>query len=123
MKEARKSGISLILIGIGIPLILFFFQSNGEFRFVGNVKVFERSLTPAEVKAIKEAINEKKENMSIIQKTVEGIKDKYRKRMGEDYYKDKWTVHTKGGFAIPYRYFIAFGLILVLLGFGRVIIG
>jgi hypothetical protein len=123
MKEARKSGISLILIGIGIPLILFFFQTNGEFRFLGNVQVFERSLTPAEINSIKEAIKEEKENMGTIQKTVEGVKEKYRKRMGVDYFKEKWTVQTKGGFAIPYRYFLAFGLILVLIGFGRVIIG
>jgi len=123
MKEARKSGVFLVLIGIGIPLILFFFQTNGEFRFIGNVQVFERSLTPAEVDSIQQAIQEKKENMSVIQKAVEGVKEKYRKRMGEDYYRNKWTVQTKGGFAIPYRYLIAFGLILVLIGFGRVIIG
>lgn len=123
MKEARKRGVSLILIGVGIPLILFFFQTSGEFRFLGNVQVFERSLTPAEIKAIKQAIKEKKENMGAIQKTVEGVKEKYRKRMDEDYFKDKWTVQTKGGFAFPYRYLIAFGLILILLGVGRVIIG
>lgn len=123
MKEARKSGVSLILIGVGIPLILFFFQTSGEFRFLGNVQVFERSLTPAEIKAIKQAIKEEKENMGAIQKTVEEVKEKYRKRMGEDYFKEKWTVQTKGGFAIPYRYLIAFGLILILLGVGRVIIG
>ncbi len=123
MKEARKSGVSLILIGIGIPLILFFFQTSGEFRFLGNVQAFERSLTPAEIMSIKEAIRAEKENMGTIQKAVEGVKEKYRKRMGEDYFREKWTVQTKGGFAVPYRYFLAFGLILVLIGFGRVIIG
>ncbi|NIM89796.1 MAG: hypothetical protein GTO17_02485 [Candidatus Aminicenantes bacterium] len=123
MKEARKSGVSLILIGIGIPLILFFFQTSGEFRFLGNVQVFERSLTQAEIKAIKEAIKAEKEGMGAIQKVVEEAKEKYRKRMGIDHFKEKWTVQTKGGFAISYRYFLAFGLILVLIGFGRVIIG
>ena len=123
MKEARKSGVFLVLIGIGIPLILFFFQTNGEFRFIGNMQVFERSLTPAEINSIKLAIEEEKENMGAIQKAVEGAKEKYRKRMGKDYFKDKWTVQTKGGFAIPYRYLLAFGLILALIGFGRVIIG
>jgi len=123
MKEARKSGVSLILIGLGIPLVLFFFQTDGEFRFVGKVQVFERSLTPAEINSLKKVIQEKKENMGLVQKAVEGVKEKYRKRIGEDYYKDQWTVQVKGGFAIPFRYIIGFGLILVLLGLGRVIIG
>jgi len=123
MSTKRRTGVLLILIGIGIPLILFFFQEDGEFRFFNSGIVSERSLTKSEIKEIKKAIEEKKKHMSEIQKIIEEIKEKYRKQLGEDYYKEKWIVHTYSGFSIPYKYSVAIGFILVLIGIGKLIIG
>ena len=47
MTDGRKTGILLILIGIGLPLILSFIQDNGEFRFYNSSlgkNIFKSSL-------------------------------------------------------------------------------
>ena len=48
-------GILLILIGIGIPLVLAFFQDDGKLNLGSpTYKVIERKLTPTEIEAIEE---------------------------------------------------------------------
>jgi hypothetical protein len=123
ISERRRTGVLLILIGIGIPLILSFFQEEGEFRFYSKTRVFERSLIPQEQKEIKLALQEKKKRMDTTQKAVQEVKDVYRGLLGEDYYKDKWIFKEYHGFIIPFKYAIAFGLLFVLIGFGRTILG
>jgi predicted lipase len=116
VKEHRKSWAIYILIGIGIPLILFFFQEDGDLRFFSSEKVFERSLTSLETQEIKKAIESKRMHMNGTQRIIEEIKEKYRKQLGEDYYKERWIVHS-----IPYRYSIAIGIILFLIGIGKLV--
>ena len=123
MTDGRKVGILLILIGIGLPLILSFFQDEGEFRFHNASMVAERNLAPAEVAYIKKAIAEKKQRMDTIQRISEEVKSAARKQLGEDYFKDKWIVREYSGFSIPFKYTIALGLLFVLIGIGKLILG
>ncbi len=123
MTERRRTGLLLVLIGIGIPLILSFFQEEGEFRFFTTTHIFERTLTPGEAAAIKQSVQEEKMQMSATQRVVEEIKERYRKQLGEDYYKEKWTYRTYHGFILPFKYALALGLLLGLVGLGRFILG
>ena len=113
----------LILIGIGIPLILSFFQEEGEFRFFSKTRIVERALIPQEQKEIELALQQKKNSMDDVQRAVEEVKDIYRKLMGEDYYKDKWIFREYHGFLIPFKYAIALGMLIGLVGLGRLILG
>jgi len=123
MTDGRKTGILLILIGIGLPLILSFFQDEGEFRFFSKSFVAERSLAPVEIASIKKAMAEKKQRMDTLQRVSEEVKSAARKQLGEDYFKDKWIVREYSGFSIPFKYTIALGLLLFLVGIGKLILG
>lgn len=123
VSERRRTGILLILIGIGIPLILSFFQEEGEFRFYSKTRIVERGLIPQEQKEIELALLQKKQSMNDIQRVTEEVKDVYRRLLGEDYYKDKWTFREYHGFLIPFKYAIAFGMLIGLVGLGRFILG
>jgi hypothetical protein len=48
VSERRRSGILLILIGIGIPLIMSFVQEDGEFWFYSKTRIVERGLIEQE---------------------------------------------------------------------------
>lgn len=123
VSERRRAGMMLILIGIGIPLILSFFQEEGEFRFFSKTRIVERGLIEQEQKEIELALLEKKQNMDEIQRVVEEVKDIYRRLMGEDYYKDKWIFREYHGFLVPFKYAIALGMLIGLIGLGRLILG
>ncbi|MGD8538753.1 MAG: hypothetical protein PVI66_08545 [Candidatus Aminicenantes bacterium] len=123
VSERRRAGLFLILIGIGIPLILSFFQEDGEFRFYSKTRIVERGLIEQEQKEIELALLQKKKNMDEIQRVVEEVKDAYRKLLGEDYYKDKWMFREYHGFLVPFKYAIALGMLIGLIGLGRLILG
>ena len=123
MSDRRRTGVLLILIGIGIPLVMFFIQTDGELRFFSSSFIAQRSLSPTEIAAIKKAIEAKKNQMGKVEKAAEAIKERYRKQMGEDYFKETWFVRRYSGFSIPFRYFLALGLLLILVGIGRFAIG
>ena len=60
MHRKRKVGIILILIGLGIPLVLFFFQEDDRILLKSpETIVVERKLTPDEIKALKEEMKSK----------------------------------------------------------------
>ncbi len=120
--NGRSQGLLLILVAIGIPLFAFFFQEDGVMRFSNTDQVFERTLTQAEKQAIQAAINTHKAKLDKIQRVVEEVKEKYRGEMGESYDRDVWVVHVKEGLAIPFKYVLAFGAILFLIGIGKLII-
>ncbi len=123
VSERRRAGMMLILIGIGIPLILSFFQEEGEFRFFSKTRIVERGLIEQEQKEIELALLEKKQNMDEMQRVVQEVKDIYRRLMGEDYYKDKWIFREYHGFLVPFKYAIALGMLIGLIGLGRLILG
>ena len=123
MTDGRKAGILLILIGIGLPLILSFFQDEGEFRFHNASMVAERNLAPDEIADIKKAIAEKKQSMDALHRVAEEVKSAARRQLGEDYFKDKWIVREYSGFSIPFKYTIALGLLFFLVGIGKLILG
>ncbi|MGD9347871.1 MAG: hypothetical protein PVH84_18555 [Candidatus Aminicenantes bacterium] len=123
VSERRRTGILLVLIGIGIPLILSFVQTEGEFRFHSKTRIVERGLIPQEQKEIELALQQKKNDMDDTQRVVEEVKDVYRKLLGEDYYKDKWIFREYHGFLIPFKYAIALGMLIGLVGLGRLILG
>ena len=122
MSDGRRQGLLLILIAIGIPLVVFFLQEDGKLRFTTRETVFERTLTPAEKQEIRQAVDKHKENLDGLRKVLEEIKEKYRGEIGEAYDRDIWVVTTREGLAIPFKYFLAFGALLFLVGVGRAVL-
>jgi hypothetical protein len=118
----RSQGLLLMLIAIGIPLVVYFIQVDGALRFYEVDKVFERALTPAEKQEIRTAVDKQKLKLDTVQRIVEEIKETYRSGIGESYEQDMWTVHVKEGFAIPYKYVLALGALLFLIGVGKLIL-
>lgn len=131
MNKKRKIGTLLILIGIGIPLLSFFFQDSiGDVVFVETkreLKYKEAVLDPKNPDDAKLIENAKilgkidKPTSMMIGLDKEEITYTTDKRTGLiimrwDYYYD-----YKGGFEIPYKYILALGIILALIGAGMVI--
>jgi len=120
--NGRNQGLLLMLIAIGIPLVVFFLQVDGALRLSEQDKVFERTLTTAEQQEIRAAIDKHKAKLDTVQRIVEGIKETYRGETGASYERDVWVVHVKEGLAIPFKYVLAFGAILFLIGIGKLIL-
>jgi len=120
--RGRNQGLSLMLLGIGIPLVLFFIQVDGVFRFSTEDKIFERTLTSAEQQEIRAAIAKEQAKLDTIQKVVEQIKEKYRGETGASYDRDVWVVHVKEGLVLPYKYVLALGALLFLIGLAKLIL-
>jgi len=118
----RSQGLVLILLAIGIPLVVFFIQVDGALRFYEEDKIFERTLTSEERQEIRQAIDKHKAKLDKIQRVVEGVKEKYRGETGVSYERDVWVVHVKEGLAIPFKYVIAIGAVLFLIGVGKLIL-
>lgn len=120
--NGRSQGLLLMLIAIGIPLVVFFIQVDGALRFYNTDQVFERTLTAAEQQEIRSAIDKHKTKLDTVQRIVEEIKETYRGETGASYERDVWVVHLKEGFAIPYKYVLALGALLFLIGVGKLIL-
>jgi nitrogen regulatory protein PII len=118
----RSQGLTLMLIAVGIPLVAFFIQVDGALRFSTQDKVFERTLTAAEQQEIHAAVLKYQAKLDTVQQIVETIKEKYRGETGESYDRDVWVVHVKEGLAIPYKYVLALGALLFLVGLGKLFI-
>jgi len=127
-KKARRrggglsQGLLLMLIAVGIPLVVFFIQVDGALRFYEVDKVFERTLTNEERQEIRQAIDKHRAKLDTVQRVVEAVKEKYRGETGVSYERDVWVIHVKEGLAIPYKYVIALGALLFLVGIGRLIL-
>lgn len=130
MNKKRKVGILLILIGIGIPLVLLFFQEDGEIRLGREVvKEVERNLTPEEIEFIKkqkELIESEKAKLPKIPEGYELVGYERWKLAqieaiikDEDFLKkEKWTVRTEGKRLMPYKYTVGIGIVFILVGVG-----
>jgi len=118
----RRQGLLLMLIAIGIPLVVLFIQVDGALRFSEQDKVLERTLTTAEQQEIRAAIDKHKAKLDTVQRIVEEIKEAYRGETGASYERDVWVVHVKEGLAIPFKFVLAFGALLFLIGIGKLII-
>jgi hypothetical protein len=118
----RGQGLTLMLLGVGIPLVVFFIQVDGALRFSTREQVFERTLTSAEHQEIRAAVDKQQAKLDTVQRIVEKIKEKYRGETGASYERDVWVVRVKDGLAIPYKYVLALGALLFLVGLGKLII-
>ena len=118
----RRQGLLLMLIAIGIPLVVLFIQVDGALRFSEQDKVLERTLTTAEQQEIRAAIDKHKAKLDTVQRIVEEIKEAYRGETGASYERDVWVVHVKEGLAIPFKFVLAFGALLFLIGIGKLIL-
>jgi hypothetical protein len=118
----RSQGLTLMLLGIGIPLIVFFIQVDGAVRFSTQDKVFERTLTSAEQQEIRAAIVAHRAKLDAVQRIVEKIKEGYRGETGASYDRDVWVVHVKEGLAVPFKYVLAVGALFFLVGIGKLVI-
>lgn len=117
----RSQGVTLILLAIGIPLVTFFIQVDGTIRLSTQDKIFERTLTSAEQQEIRAAIDAHKAKLDTVQRIVETVKEKYRGETGASYERDVWIVNVKDGLAIPYKYVLALGAVLFLVGIGKLV--
>lgn len=117
--NVRSQGLTLILLAIGIPLVVFFIQVDGVVRFSSQDKVFERTLTSDEQQEIRTAIDRHKAKLDTVQRIVETVKEKYRGETGASYDRDVWVVRVKDGLAVPYKYVLALGALLFLVGVGK----
>jgi hypothetical protein len=122
VQRGWRQGLVLILAAVGIPLAAFFFQDEGALRFARSENVFERNITPTERREIKDAIDRYKARLDGIRKVVEEVKERYRAEIGEGYYSERWIVHSKAGFAIPFKYVLALGAVLALVGIGKLVL-
>ena len=120
--SGRDQGLVLMLLAIGIPLVAFFIQVDGAVRLSTADKVFERTLTVAEQKEIRAAIDKHKAKLDTIQRIVEDVKETYRGETGASYERDVWVVHVKEGLAVPYKYILGLGALLFLIGVGKLFI-
>jgi len=121
MHRGSKIGIILILIGIGIPLVLCFFQDDGVIYEIQTSKVIERKLNPAEIESIKAKIKKLNETTTEIESYFDRLTK--QSRIDESYEKDRfdkerWTVGTRKTIEIPFRQVIGIGLIFILFGIG-----
>jgi hypothetical protein len=118
----RNQGLTLMLLAVGIPFVVFFIQVDGAVRFWTTDKVFERTLTAAEQKEIRAAIDKHRAKLDPVQRIVEKIKESYRGETGASYDRDVWVVHVKEGLAVPYKYVLALGAVLFLVGLGKLLL-
>lgn len=118
----RSQGLMLMLVAVGIPLVVFFLQTDGALRFYEVDKVFERTLTPQEKQEIRAAIANHMMKLDTVQRIVEEIKETYRSETGASYERDMWVVHVKEGLAIPFKYVLGLGAIIFLIGIGKLVL-
>jgi len=137
MTKKRKVGILLILIGIGIPSVLFFFLDDYYYLNLGSptYKVIERKLTPTEIEAIEEKMATKeawrKELSNKIARNPKALTEDIRndirlmlalppidKKLKENVNKEIWVINSKVSFVIPFKYFVGLGVALILIGIG-----
>ena len=142
MTKKRKVGIFLLLIGIGIPSVLFFFQDDGNLNLGSpTYKEIERKLTPTEIEAIEEKMAAKEawrkaldnkltkvrtKRMDIIKLFAEVrvmlvSKPPIDKKLKENVNKEIWIINSKVRFVIPFKFFVGIGIILILSGIGMLI--
>ena len=139
MNRKRKIGILLVLIGIGIPSVLYFFQDNGVLFTIHRIKIIEKVKT---------------EYINTLLGTIPWTKEE-RKRLSEMPEKESYpllvklaeqdmqaivmqrlmvkalaffqedleivTVTTRKDIPIPYRQFIGVGILIALIGLGMFI--
>lgn len=118
----RGQGLSLLLLGVGLPLVAFFIQVDGAIRFSTRDQIFERTLTAAEKQEIRAAVARHQAKLDAVGRVVERIKERYRAETGAAYDRDVWVVHVKNGLAIPYKYVLAIGALIFLFGLGRLVV-
>jgi len=131
MNKKRKFGILLILIGFGIPLVLFFFQDDGDLN-MGNptYKVIERELTSNEIDWFEEKISVITNISSVFEKWLRD-NDRFQdlwfasydleENLKESIKKSRWTIESKLILVIPYKYFVGIGVLLIFIGMGMII--
>ena len=126
MNRKRKIGISLILIGLAIPIVLFFFQEDGVIYSYQIYKTVERKLSPEESFTFRELAKKDlkiEEHFDLIKN---GKHDAYweQKKAIQDFFeknhfeKVAWTVNTRRTISIPFRQIVGIGVALIFFGFG-----
>jgi len=134
MNIKRKIGILLILIGIGTPLVLFFFQEKGTIFTIASSKTINRRLTPNEIytlkkiSELKEKAREAKENekkwsfeefMKYWLEYEKDLLNEIVKIYGENHFENEtWNIYTHQTIDISVRHFIGLGILFALFGIG-----
>jgi len=121
MNKKRKIAILLILIGIGIPLILFFFQEDNVLYEIYGTKEVKRELTPGEISAIKKTKERAKSIMPEQERRRYEIYESWIKSTyGEDYFLNGYSfeIRTHTYLPIQYRNCVGVGIIFIFIGMG-----
>jgi len=126
MTKKRKVGIFLLLIGIGIPSVLFFFQDDGillEYKF--QEKTVKRNLTKTELEKIDwvrssaASWNEYRAKKDEAKKKLfEFIQEYLEPYVKEENKVAEWTIRTSSKINVPYEYSVGLGVALILVGIG-----
>lgn len=123
MIKKRKIGIILILIGIGIPLVLFFFLEDGIVYTIETQKILVRKLSHKEVMTLKSMLNKKigKTDKKILT-TEEFIGLAAKEELildlfGKNHFsRERWKIYTRNYLSIPYRKTLGIGILFILIG-------
>lgn len=126
MTKKRKVGIFLLLIGISIPSVLFFFQDDGillKYKF--QEKKVKRNLTKTEIERI-DWIRDSAASWYEYQAKRDEAKKKlfeFIQEYLEPYIKEEnkvaeWEITTSSKIDVPFKYFVGLGVALILVGIG-----
>jgi len=117
MIKKRKIGISLIIIGIGFPLVLSIFSFEG-------MEEVERKLNQAEIKSIQERVQivaKRLESEELLSKSNSLEQELWFIFGGENpYERETWKIRYTA-LPLPYRYVFGAGVAIFLLGIWFVI--
>lgn len=114
MIKRRKRGIILILVGVGISLVLLFFQEDGVLFSGRNIIArVERTLTPEEVLAYEKYLDNRPSSEN-------PYYDKWMRPI--DLSKQEWTITKEKRFIFNYNYVIGISILIILIGIGMIIL-
>ena len=121
MSTRQRTGVILLLVGVGIPLVLYPFADFAAITFWGSVRRMYIRLW--ETKAEECVAPRQDLPASFKQAFVEVIVDDYFKAGKRWTKRDGYRVCTLAEYAeLPYRYVFALGVVLVLSGLGALIL-
>jgi hypothetical protein len=124
MNRKGKIGISLVLIGFAIPIVLFFFQEDGAIYESQTTNAFERTLTPEEVLLVQKKLDELEKKMDRIEDRIQRltlIQAIYGVFEMSNSESPIWKIRNVKTVSIPFRQIVGIGIALIFLGFGMFI--
>ena len=143
MNKKLKIGIFLILFGIGMPLVLFFFQEDGTMFTITRTTTAIKNPTKDKTAELEQKIGEivdvvtriyekyvtpkqRAEEIPDLDVFLEGHHNggkiyKISAELKNLFETGKWTETTNERIDIPFRHFVGLGVLFMLLGIGFIV--